>query len=325
MLETAGVSPDAARIAGEVLTDANLSGVDTHGLSRLKPYLGLLGAGHVNAQPRFVVEEKSGALVFDADRGLGQVAGREAIRHAIERARSQAIVGMTIARVGHLGALGHFTAEAARAGMIALLVQNGPPIMGMPGSRRPAIGNNPLAFSAPVPGGPPIVFDVATSEAAYGKVIEAARAGRPVPDGWALDRDGRPTNDAAAALRGTLLPAGAHKGIGLSMLIEVLAGGLTGMVPRNVRPEGLGMPAYFGAFLLVANPDLLVGRAAFEAHLSDWLSHYKGAGDGIRYPGESSEALRQSRRRDGVPLGDELVAELRGVGTERGVPFPDAR
>lgn len=325
ILEGVGVDPAHARTSGDVLVDANLAGIDTHGLARLKPYLGLIGAGHVNATPRHVWAEKAGAFTFDADRGLGQAAGRDVMTRAIEVARHRAIVGVTIARIGHLGALGHFTAMAADAGMVALLLQNGPPIMGPPGSRRPAIGNNPMAFSAPVAGGPPIVFDVATSEAAFGKVIEAARAGRPIPAGWALDPEGAPTTDASLAMRGTLLPAGAHKGIGLSMLIEVLAGGLTGMVPRNVRPEGQGMPAYFGAFLLVANPALLVGREAFDAHLQDWLSHYRGAGDGIRYPGEASAALRARRSREGVPIGEELLAELRAIGEAAGVPFPAPR
>lgn len=316
------VPDDEAAVAAAVLVDANLSGVDTHGVSRLRPYTDLLRNGHVNPRPRFSCEERAGVFVFDADRGLGQVAGRDAMGRAIEAAERRGTVTMTLSRIGHLGALGHFTAMAAEAGMVALLVQNGPPIMGLPGSLRPGIGNNPLAFSAPVPGRSPIVFDVATSEAAYGKVIEAARAGGTIPDGWALDREGQPTTDAKAALRGTLLPAGGHKGIGLAMLVELLAGSLTGMVPAQARPEGKGMPAYFGAFLLVANPELIVGRTAFDAHLSAWLDHYKGAGPDARYPGEGAAALRVERRRTGVPLGAELAADLAKLGQERGVPFP---
>ena len=322
ILRSIGVAPAGADTAATVLVDANLTGIDTHGVSRLGPYVGLLRGGHVNTSPGYTCEERSGAILFDADRGLGQAAGVAALDEAISRAATRAIIGMTISRIGHLGALGFFTGRAAEKGLVAVLLQNGPPIMGLPGSLRPAIGNNPFSFAAPVRGGPPLVFDVATSEAAFGKVIEAARAGRPIPDGWALDATGRPTLDAKAALRGTLLPAGGHKGIGMSMLIEVLAGGLTGMVPRQAKPEGSGMPAYFGAFLLLANPDLLLGRAAFDDHLADWMALYKGAAPGGRYPGERLATMRAERTANGVPLGPELVGELRGLGESCGMPFP---
>ncbi len=310
---------DDAAIAAEALTDANLAGIDTHGVSRLVSYVARLQTGQLNLTPGFRLEEAAGALVFDADRALGQVGGRAAIDIAFQRAQTQAIVGMTIQRIGHLGALGFFTERLAQAGMLALLVQNGPPRMGLPGSRAPAIGNNPLAFSAPVSGGPALTFDIAASEAAYGKIIEAARSGLPIPGNWALDQSGAPTTDAKAALDGILLPAGQHKGIGLAMLVECFAGSLTGMIPRNAITPGEAVPAYFGGFLLVVNPDLIIGRAAFDAHMADWIRVYRDAGTGFRYPGERLSTVRKNRRLNGIPLSLPLYDALRALGKRVGV------
>jgi LDH2 family malate/lactate/ureidoglycolate dehydrogenase len=126
-------------------------------------------------------------------------------------------------------------------------------MMALRGFKRPAIGNNPLSFAAPVKDRVPFVFDMAASEAAFAKIIEAKRGGKPIPDGWALDKDGNPTADSAKAFEGMLLPVGGAKGMGVAMMLECLAGALTGTDPAKL--EGVpGLPAAFGGFLMVFDP-----------------------------------------------------------------------
>jgi len=161
--------------------------------------------------------------------------------------------------------------------------------------------------------GPPIVFDVATSEVAYGKLIAARHKKQALPEGWALDRSGQPTTDPRAGMEGILLPSGGAKGIGLAMLIEVLAGSLTGT--RPVFGEQI-----FGAFLLVVDP--AAGHTGFAEHVAGWLATYAGSGPQARYPGQRAEAVRAERARSGIVLAGPLLATLQAIGAEAGLPLP---
>ena len=316
----AGLTEADAVLAGAVLVRANLRGVDTHGVSRLPVYVDYLRRGEMRARPAMMVTECAGALVVDADGALGQVAGPYGVDLAVERAGWQAVVAVVMRGVGHLGALGVLALRAAERGMVAVVMQNGPPVMGLAGSRRAAIGNNPLAFAAPY-GGVPLVFDMAASQVAFGRVIDAARTGSAIPAGWALDAGGEPTSDAAAALSGMLLPAGLHKGIGLAMLVECLAGSLSGVAQPPLAP-GRTLPAAFGAFLLVVNPVLLA--PGFAAHMGGWLATYAGSGEGARYPGERAAEIEAARRAGGLELPAAVVAELTRMGAALGTPFAPA-
>jgi LDH2 family malate/lactate/ureidoglycolate dehydrogenase len=199
-------------------------------------------------------------------------------------------------------------------------MQNGPPIMGLPGATKPAIGNNPLAFAMPVADGPSLVFDMAASEAAFGRIIDAARNNQPIPSGWAIDETGAETTDAAAAMRGMLLPTGAFKGVGIAMLVECLAGSLSGVYLEKLEP-GRTLPPSFGAFLLVINPALLIGADAFAAHRDTWLDRYKSSSKSIRYPGERAAQVEAQRSRDGIPLPATVVQQLTQLGESVGAPW----
>ena len=320
VLERSGLDGDAARLAASVLVQTDMRGVRTHGLSRIPAYVQNLASGVSKAKPNFAFEQTAGTIVFEADCGLGQVAGTQVVRHAVEKARSQAIVSVTIRNVGHLGALGVLLLEAARNGMMALLMQNGPRLMAPVGARQRAIGNNPLAFAAPVDRGVPLVFDMATSETAFGRILEAARAGEDIPANWALDQQGNPTTDPQAALSGILLPSAGFKGIGLSMMVECRAGVLTGTDPSK-SGDGRSLPGSFGAFLLVVNPALLVGEDDFRANMRLWMSRYREAGD-MAYPGERAAAKEALARTEGVDLSPALVTDLAKLGDSDGNPFP---
>jgi LDH2 family malate/lactate/ureidoglycolate dehydrogenase len=190
--------------------------------------------------------------------------------------------------------------------------------MALEGFTGRAIGNNPLAFAMPVPGGAPLVFDMAMSKVARGNVAAAVREGRDIPEGWAVDPQGRPTTDAKAALAGAMLPLGDHKGLGLAMLVQCFAGSLAGATAQaRVLTSSAGS---LGAFLLVVNPDLLAGRAAYEANVREWLGAYRAAGgSAARYPGERQAQSEAQRLRDGIPVNDALLQELRAIGARLGV------
>jgi len=318
-----GLVADDAALAARVLVRTNARGVETHGVSRALVYVQKLQSGELNPRPDVRFEERHGVLHCHADSGLGQVVGTRAMQRAVERARGEAFVPMVLHDIGHLAALGMFTLQAAEAGMLAFLAQSAPPMMALAGSRGAAIGNNPLAFASPVPDGAPLVFDIAASGVARGNVLAAAREGRAIPDGWAIDAEGRPTTDAAAALAGAMLPMAGHKGIGLAMMVECLAGSLTGATPESVTGASPGSaPARVGAFAFVANPQLIAGTQAYEAHMGAWLARYlEASGAAGRYPGQRAASLEAERARDGIPLPVAVVAELTRVGELTGVPF----
>ncbi len=314
LLRARSMPPDHAEIVALALVDANLRGIDTHGVRQLPDYLGLLARRVISVMPDLQIAVAGPLLKVQAGRGFGAIVGTLAVDAAIEVARKEGCAIATIAEVGHLGALGYFTRRAAGAGLVALLMQNGPPLMAPAGSSQRAIGNNPLSFAAPVEGHGPIVFDMAASEAAFGKIIEAKAAGTPIPEGWALDNTGAPTRDPAAALSGMLLPIAGGKGLGLAMMVQCFAGSLSGT--RPVWGEGI-----FGGFLMLVDPAATIGEAAFQADMSHWLAHYKAATGG-RLPGERGDALLAERSRTGVLLPPDLIAALSAAGAEHGLHLP---
>ncbi len=315
VLETVDMPPEDARTVGRSLVAVSLRGVDTHGVAQFPAYLKLLREGAVKARPRIAVAGEAALLTMDADMANGYVAMTRAMAATIERARSLGAAAISVGRCGHLGALGHFAAMAAEAGMIGFVAQNGPTLMGPPGARRRAIGNNPLAFAMPAPDGPPVVFDISLSEAAYGKIAQRPE-GASIPEGWALDETGAPTTNREAALSGILLSLGGLKGIGLAMLVEALAGGLSG-----TKPLDAGGP--FGGFALVVDPAAAGGAGAFAAHSADWIATYRASQEGARYPGEGAARCMEERRALGVPVPARLCATLAAIGEDAGAAFPE--
>lgn len=328
LFEGAGVPAEDALITAEVLVRTNLRGVDTHGVARVLAYVEKLISGEMKAVPNPSVEWRDGVLHYDGDGGLGQVVATRAVAAAMERARDQAVVTAVIRGSGHLGALGMFLLKPAEAGLIAFLCQETQPLMALAGAREPAIGNNPLAFAVPVRSRPPLVFDMATSVVARGNVLQAVRdKARTIPADWAIGPDGLPTNDPQMALKGAMLPIAGHKGIGLAMLVQVLAGSLT--ASATAASAALHAPVSaagnVSAMLMLFNPDLFVGRAAFDDHVAGWLDTYLGAtGPGARYPGERAADCEQQRLREGIPLPASVVTELVKAGALVGRPFPVA-
>jgi LDH2 family malate/lactate/ureidoglycolate dehydrogenase len=328
VLETVQVPRDDARQTAQALVRCDLRGFGTHGLARLKSYVERLRAGDFNAQPRIAFDRRGPVWTVDADGALGQMLGQRVIDEAVRFLADQPMLWVSVRETGHLGALGLFALEAAERGLICFLGQRTPPILGLPGFRRRALGHNPFAFGAPVDAGePPFVLDMACSVAARGHILLAAREGKTIPEGWALTAGGEPTTDSREAAAGILLPAGGYKGMALAMMIECLSAALPAspeIEPVMDFPIGGALPRQ-SAFFFFLNPGEIAGRDTFDGYMRHWIDFYRESGDGARIPG----ARGQSSERDGLAHGLRYPAiiedELRKLGTEIGVPFPSQR
>lgn len=320
-----GMPDDDSRLAAEVMARCNARGYETHGVTRVMTYVQKFESGDINPSPKLTFETRDNILVIDGDDGLGQVVGPKAMDHAIEMARDCAFVPCFIRDGGHLGAIGIFPLRAAEAGLVSVLMQATSPVMSLPGSKAKAIGNNPISFAAPIPGRDPLLFDMATCVTSRGRVLMANRAGRDIPEGWAIGPDGEPTTDAEQALLGAMLPVGGPKGVGLAMMIECLAGSLSGTFAPAIRgasPAIGSATMHVGAFFFVANPDRIVGRDTFERHVEGWVTQYlEATGEEARLPGARATATERERTANGIPIPPEIVAELREAGDKVGEPF----
>jgi LDH2 family malate/lactate/ureidoglycolate dehydrogenase len=298
-----------------------VTGVRTHGVARLPSYWQQLGKGGLNARPNIAHAWRGNVLVIEADLGLGQVVGPCAFTLALDTlGPERAFVPFVIRNAGHFGALGSHLFDAAERGKVAFLSQVTQPVMSPVGATRPAIGNNPVAFGAPRPDGPPFVVDFAMSNVARGKIHVAIRDGAPIAEGWAIDPSGAPTTDPIAALAGSILPAAGHKGLALAMIVEVLGGVLAGA--RPLLSEG-GAPGGVGAFGFVLDPAAIIGQDAFDQGMRRWTSHYLAAvGSHGRIPGERAAQLRADAQRDGLAIESALFELLVQLGREAGLAFP---
>lgn len=319
-----GVADADARTAAAVLVRTNLRGIDTHGISRVPMYAEKVLTGEVNASAQPASTQRDGVLYYDGDGGIGQAVATAAVATAISAAQETAVLPCVITNSGHLAAIGMFALAAAEAGMVAVFCQETPPLMALRGSPRPAIGNNPIAFACPVGARAPLVFDMATSVVARGSVLDAAREGVAIPEGWAIGPDGAPTTDPATALKGSMLPIAGHKGIGLAMMVQVLAGSLSGSSAGESAAQ-YGAQSSAGnvsAFLLLVNPGRMLGRDRFDEHVHGWLDGYKNAsGKTALYPGERAALCEEERTVSGIPLTEAGVEQLRKIGDKVDNPF----
>lgn len=327
ILERAGVPKNESKITAEVLVRTDARGFRTHGLTRLRSYMEKLKAGEVAPAAELTAEINGSYGVVEANTALGQVAGTFAVDRAIEATASQPLAAVTLRNAGHLGALGVLVLRAAEAGRVALMLQATPPIITMPGVGGPMLGNNPFAIAAPRTNGPPIVVDMACSVAARGNIVLAARSGQSIPEGWAVDEGGAPTTDATAALKGALLPFAGHKGLGMSIIVELLAGSLSGRpfeASLNKNGQVRVAAGHLNAIFLVFNPDLMIGRAAYDAHVSAWTSHFKSTGKGARVPGERAHMAELSAVSEGIAFQPDIADDLKLLGMEYELPFPQS-
>ncbi len=229
IVTAAGASPDDAAIVAEALADADLHGTSTHGISRLNIYVRRIQKGLIDPAAKLTYEaRRPAALSVDAADGLGQVQAVKTLDLLMPLARQHGVATATIRRSQHFGALSYYCNRMARHDMVLLAMTNCEPAMSPWGGCEAFFGTNPIAVSFPTGKGFPLKIGLATSLVARGNIIAAEKAGRPIPEGWALDGEGNPTTDAAAALAGTVLAMAGHKGAALAMLVELFSGVLSG-------------------------------------------------------------------------------------------------
>jgi LDH2 family malate/lactate/ureidoglycolate dehydrogenase len=322
-----GMPAAAAALSAAVLVRSELRGYRTHGMTRVPSYVDRLRAGDFNPRPAMRHRTLPGGITLDADGAMGQVAGPRAIELGVAALADSASVLIAVRECGHLGALGIHALLAAEAGAFCLLGQRTPPLLALEGFGRPAIGHNPIAFGCPMPGGDPLVFDIACSVAARGHILLAAREGKPIPEGWALDESGKRTTDAKRALKGALLPMGGHKGIGVAMMVECLAGAMAATAASlepgyNALPESGAVGRQSGFFWLV-KPEAFGDESLFGAYMRSWTRTYLDAGGGkARLPGARGARQEQEGRERGIELAPAIVQELTALGERLSVPFP---
>jgi LDH2 family malate/lactate/ureidoglycolate dehydrogenase len=238
ILVAAGIERAAAEVVAADLVEADLEGLASHGVMLLPMYVDRIAAGSVSRRGAGdVVSDRGSAIVIDAANALGQLTARQAVELAAARAHEIGIAAVAVRNGFHFGTAGRHARMIAARNCIGIVLSSTRPLMPAPGGAEPLVGNNPIAMALPSSGAFPVEVDMALSATAMGKIRLAAAAGQPIPADWAIDADGNPTTDPAAAITGMLLPAGGPKGFGLAFLIDLLCGGLSeGAVGAEVRP-----------------------------------------------------------------------------------------
>ncbi len=315
-LAAAGARLDMAAATARALAAAEAAGQAGHGLSRVAQYAAFLKNGRADgaAVPR-IVNERGGAVLVDAGHGLAYPALALAESEAAWRARAHGVAFAGVTNSHHSGAMGLPVARLARQGLVALAFTNSPAAMPVPGGARPLMGTNPIAAAFPRRDAPPLVIDMALSEVARGKIMVAAKEGRPIPEGWAVDAQGRPTTDAKAALSGAMLAMGGAKGALLAMVVELLCCALTGAAfgfEADSFFEDAGNRPRLGQALLVVDPGALAGSNAFASRIEAFIAAM-AAEDGVRLPGSRRDAMAARAAADGVEIPDALHQRLQAL------------
>lgn len=326
----AGMSQEEALVFGESLVSSDMRGLNSHGVMRAGAYLKRIADGFLSpcAEPR-IVKDAGAMLAVDGANGLGMAVAGRVMRMCIARAEERGICLAAVRNCNHFGNAAYFTRQAAARHMIGFSMANSPKAVAPFGGAEPVFGTNPLCVVIPTGDGLPYELDMATSLVAQGKLILARKEGRPVPEGWGVDRNGAGTTDPTQILDGgTLLPFGGAKGYAITLMIELMCVCLAqgekstamGSMYRDARAQGTG-------FVLGAvNVGALVDAAVFEASAAEVLQEIKHSRraqgtDEIFMPGEIENNNYQRALLEGIAVSDAVISELRALGEQYHVPF----
>ena len=318
-LEGLGMARKDGEDAARILVMGDLFGVHTHGVSRLESYAERVKGGGANARPDIRIERVAPTIArLDGDRGVGPLVGMRALEAAMEMARESG-TGIVFARdSNHFGAIGPYNYLAAQEGFASIIGSNSSTTIAPHGGRDARVGNSPLGFGVPRPGGRPIILDMAISVVARAKIRDALKAGKPIPDTWATDRDGRPTTDPKAALDGFLLPIGGYKGYGLALIVDLFAGLLSGAAYLTHVQTWIGAPHApqdLGHFFFLIDTSRLGSSSWLAERMDDFagILHSTPPADSTRpvlLPGEIEMDKLERHRRDGVAMDEEVLEML---------------
>jgi uncharacterized oxidoreductase len=327
VLHAAGATPEEARIVGDALAEANLEGHDSHGVVRVPEYVAWMEEKLISIGARLeVVKETEAFAVMDGHWGWGQVVGRQAMEYGIKKASRAGSVTISVSQCCHLGRVGDYPLMAARAGLAAVMFVNthgGGKLVAPWGGRERRLSANPIAIAIPRSSSPPILIDISTCAIAGGKVTIAHNSGKSVPPGCLLDSEGRPSTKPADFIgppQGALLPFAGHKGFGLSLATDILAGAISGA--GCSRPSTTRVGNSFTATLL--DPAQFRDRGAFDQDVDQLVDYVKSSklAEGfseILIPGEPERKERERRERDGISVDDETWRQIRETAERYGV------
>jgi len=337
-----GVPKADAAQAADVLASADLRGIDSHGVARLTSYFELLSEGLINPTPKIkILRSTPSTATLDGDNGLGLVVGPQANEIAMDMAGKAGSGWVSICNTNHFGIAGYYVLQALKRDMIGWAMTNSTKLVTPLWGAERMLGTNPIAIAFPGKNEPPIVIDMATCAAAYGKIEMARRRGQPIPQGWGIDNQGRGTvNPDDIVAGGALLPLGSdrerggHKGYGLAIMVDVLCGVLGGAnwgpftPPFALRQEiparsvGKGIGHFFGAMRI----DGFIEADEFKRQIDDYVRTFRATKpafgtNGPLIPGDPEREAEQVRSKQGVPLIMPVVEELRVISKKIGIPF----
>ncbi|SAL77737.1 malate/L-lactate dehydrogenase [Caballeronia arvi] len=315
-LLAAGATDAGAEAAAKALVYADARGLSSHGVARLPMYLAQLRNGRVDGAAKpVIVRDKGAAFLVDAADGLAFGACELAVATGIERARTFGTAAASVTRSHHFGAGAYHLEAVGAAGLVGLAFSNAPGSMPVWGGTRPLLGTNPIAAVFPRANAAPLMIDLSLSQVARGKIMVAARDGKPIPEGWATTADGQPTTDARAALNGMMLPFGGAKGAVLALMVELLAAALSGAQFGSEAGSFLtedGPRSGVGHLFWLLDPDALAGSRVYQQRI-ETLIELMLVDDDVRLPGDRRHEIAAASERDGIALDRKLFEQLQAL------------
>ncbi|MDB5810799.1 MAG: Ldh family oxidoreductase [Betaproteobacteria bacterium] len=311
-LMRAGASRAMADATARSLVAAEMAGLGGHGLSRVALYAQHVREGRASgtAEPR-IANQKGAACLIDAQGGLAYLAMELATNEALRRAREFGVAFCSVTHSHHCGAMDFHLAPLAEAGLVGIGFTNSPAAINAWGGKKPLFGTNPVAAVFPQRNKNPLIIDLSLTEVARGKIMVAAKEGKPIPEGWAFDSNGKPTTDAQAALTGSMAAIGGVKGVLLALMVELLCCAVTGAQFgfENDSFFEPGRPASLGHALLAIDPGALAGSVAYEARVETLVTEML-KDEGVRLPGERRHKLVAEARANGIEVPDAALKQL---------------
>jgi len=339
-----GCPAEQAKVAADCLNQADLRGVDSHGVARLNGYIRLWELQRLNATPNMkIIHETPSTAVLDGDLGLGLVTAPEAMRIAINKAKIAGTGWVAVQNSNHYGIAGYHAMMPLEHDMIGISMTNASPLVAPTFSKSRFLGTNPIAVAIPALTQPPFVIDMATTTVANGKLEVLQRKGEDAPLGWTQDKDGLPTTDAYSLKKGgSMLPLGGdrehggHKGYCLGAMVDIFSAVLSGAnygpwVPPFVsfleppaNPVGNGIGHFLGAIRV----DAFRPASEFKEHMDNWIKTFRNAEttaghERVLIPGDPERELTAERKKNGIPLHEQVVQDLTELAKKFGIKFDD--
>ncbi|RDU38128.1 Ldh family oxidoreductase [Neobacillus piezotolerans] len=323
------ISGEDANCVAKHLVLANLRGIESHGVVRVKPYIDRLKLNLVESKNNIQIEKDFPSFCkVNGGNNLGIIVATKAVDLAINKAKATGLACVGVYNSNHCGMLADYTNKIADAGCIGFAVSNAPSSMAPWGAKAKYFGTNPLSYAIPTFTDRNIVFDMATSVVARGKITYALKNNHKIPLGWALDKHGKVTEDPEAALEGIVLPVGGPKGSGLALLVDILSGIVSGAAFGTTigSMKQVDRTQNVGHFFFAMRPDLFVEKDEFKDNVQKLKSDIKNLAkaDGVEdilLPGEMEHDLMESRLQNGIPLSTVILEELAEIAREKGIKF----